>query len=333
MGVPALCQAQDKTANPGAGEWGDPTTWSPVGVPGDGDVILIPSGSEVWVRDDYALDDAVMIVAGELVMHYRSCGFLCFDYGSLSFTGPISGAVMEAGATIIDNTLLGRDALFISANGAKYWTGNSEPNPMTFTEETSFPAGLVNPLPVEMLYFSARYADKAALLAWATASETNNHYFEVERADDNMNFHKIGEVMGAGNSTTQIEYSFRDDKITAINSGVVYYRLRQVDFDGQYEYSKVVAVANKTLDVQKVKVWPNPFQDQLNVLLQSSSPGQVQVALYNTKNEMIFSNVYPVDGSIGELIIDKLQDSPPGIYFLHLTGSSWHTIEKVVKAG
>ena len=78
------------------------------------------------------------------------------------------------------------------------------------------------------------------MLEWATDWELNNDYFEVQRSSDRTLFSSIGEVKGVGNSQTKQEYSFIDDyPLTSIN----YYRLKQIDFDGGYEYSPIIEIA------------------------------------------------------------------------------------------
>lgn len=90
-------------------------------------------------------------------------------------------------------------------------------------------------LPIELLYFDARKVDDIVKLDWATASETNNDYFAVERSTNGKGFHQLGIVDGAGNSTAVNEYSYRDYQPYEQN----YYRLSQHDFDGKVVESEI----------------------------------------------------------------------------------------------
>lgn len=92
-------------------------------------------------------------------------------------------------------------------------------------------------LPVELIGFHGKRSGLYNELEWVTASEKNADYFNVERSLDGKTFTKVGKVQAAGNSNTLKTYTFKD-----IAEGVVYYRLRQIDFDGAFEYSKVIAV-------------------------------------------------------------------------------------------
>jgi hypothetical protein len=95
-------------------------------------------------------------------------------------------------------------------------------------------------LPVTWLYFNAKKLDRSAHLDWATGSETNNHYLSVERAGVALSFESIGTISGQGNTSEVTMYKFIDDSpLTGIN----YYRLRQVDFDGESDFSEIRALS------------------------------------------------------------------------------------------
>ncbi len=107
-----------------------------------------------------------------------------------------------------------------------------------------------NPLPVEMLYFrSEQQDDQAVLLTWATSSEDSNDYFVIQRTTSGIDdFKDIGFQKGTGNSTDLVEYSFRDipSDDAFFGKPAVYYRLKQVDFNGTYDYSEVIRQELKT---------------------------------------------------------------------------------------
>lgn len=111
------------------------------------------------------------------------------------------------------------------------------------------------PMPVTLINFTGKRFGDEVILRWATATEKNNDYFAVERSGDGKNFIQIHETKGAGNSQETREYTFSDE---APLKGMNYYRLKQVDFDGQFTYSTVVLVQ---MDPEKLtKVFPNPLR-------------------------------------------------------------------------
>jgi len=115
-------------------------------------------------------------------------------------------------------------------------------------------------LPIELMHFNVVNQENRVFLEWTTASEINNDYFEVERSSDGNNFEVLGVVGGMGNSFSPVDYSIVD---TQPKSGTNYYRLKQVDFDGSFEYSEV-----KVINLERevfVSVFPNPTSDFITI--------------------------------------------------------------------
>lgn len=103
---------------------------------------------------------------------------------------------------------------------------------------------ICNTLPVELLSFTGKNVNGNNVLEWQTSSETNNDYFTVEKSTDGITFFPIARIDGAGNSTQINDYSFTDENSAALT----YYRLRQTDFNGRYEYpGGVLALNNESL--------------------------------------------------------------------------------------
>jgi hypothetical protein len=117
--------------------------------------------------------------------------------------------------------------------------------------------------PVEWLSFEAESWGQEVRLRWTTASELNNDYFAVERSLDGLSWEQLGRVAGAGTSSEAQLYEYRDRVPHAVGS---YYRLKQVDFDGQFSFSAVVRWASQAQEFGW-QVYPNPVQDRLQVVL------------------------------------------------------------------
>ncbi|MEO9869254.1 T9SS type A sorting domain-containing protein [Ekhidna sp.] len=153
------------------------------------------------------------------------------------------------------------------------------------------------PLPVELLYFRTSSIDKNVSIAWATASEINNDYFVLERSEDGENFYEIGQISGNGNTNKVIDYQYIDKFVYA---SVEYYRLKQVDFDGAFEFFEITRV---NTSVQKesieIKSYPTVIKDgTLNI--SSSQPFQIQeIAFYSLSG-----------GTAGSLREDTKQENP-----------------------
>ena len=167
----------------------------------------------------------------------------------------------------------------------------------TFTTGTVMPftfAGptVVNPLPIELLSFSGYGVVSANQLNWTTAAETNNNYFELERSANANEFLKIATIAGAGNSTTIKEYDYRDNSPGA---GINYYRLKQVDYNGDYTYSNIISIDQNTFDNSLVQVYPNPSSDVVNIV---TSNNITSVTIYNMRGEIVYSNLSQQSNSI-----------------------------------
>lgn len=144
-----------------------------------------------------------------------------------------------------------------------------------FTLASSSP---LNPLPVELLFFDAKLNDRIVELTWQTASEHNNDYFSIERSQDGENFEVITLVPGAGNSTDLLSYLSKD-----LNPylGTSYYRLKQTDYDGAFEYSPIRVV--QLSEEGAISIFPNPSSNG-TVTFSSSSPiGNLTIYAANGK--------------------------------------------------
>ena len=120
-----------------------------------------------------------------------------------------------------------------------------------------------NPLPVSLTTFTAKVAGTKVLLNWLTASEINNNHFVVERSFDKKEWRAIGSVKGAGTTTVSTYYSYTDKEVS--NNQSIYYRLKQVDHNGAYEYSKTVLVQGNAQQEIAVSVYPNPVSTTFTI--------------------------------------------------------------------
>ena len=163
-------------------------------------------------------------------------------------------------------------------------------------------------LPVELSAFSARLAGDAVLLNWATASETNNEGFFVERSFDANNWEFAGFVPGHGNSLEARQYSFADG---AVFSGTAYYRLKQIDFDGRFEFSKVVSV-HRNAAAGSLSIFPNPTANYLH--FDEDLAGEIKV--YNLTGQLLYRQ--KLTSPVGGVEVSSLKN---GQYILVVTGS------------
>jgi len=152
------------------------------------------------------------------------------------------------------------------------------------------------PMPVMLTGFSGEAKDGTSLLTWATATELNNSGFVVERGTSGTQYDSIGFVNGHGNSNVRRTYSFTDETPQPRYN---YYRLKQVDFDGKYEYSDIVSVLHENLS--GLNIFPNPAEDYITVqsndevlsLHLMSAVTNQQIALIRQDDRALLSGVAP----------------------------------------
>lgn len=207
--------------------------------------------------------------------------------------------------------------------------GNGYTLTYTFNSGFSgFGAGVAGAaLPVSILDFTGKLKNNSVQLDWTTSQEINNQGFDVERSYDGTNFTKIGYVKGAGNSYTRRSYTFTDKDIAQDNN---YYRLRQIDIDNRYEYSKVVLINNKVQSKQAFSVLNNPVGNNLDIQFETLPKGKVVITLTDLQGRKIQSwNGETINKRI-RLNLDDTRIAA-GIYMVHVIVDSRRYSQKIIK--
>lgn len=179
-----------------------------------------------------------------------------------------------------------------------------------------------SPLPIELLNFNVNSNKFGAIeTKWQTASENNNDYFTIERSVNGYIWEEIGIIEGAGNSAVLLDYSF-DDRNPYL--GISYYRLKQTDFDGQFEYSKIKSVDFKLPPTLDVSIYPNPTINEINI--QGTIAELEQFKIYNCIGQNV-THLVIISYDIKENLVIDLSQLRSGIYFINTKT----TTNKVIK--
>ncbi|MBP7477457.1 MAG: T9SS type A sorting domain-containing protein, partial [Chitinophagales bacterium] len=185
-------------------------------------------------------------------------------------------------------------------------------------------------LPVELLSFKGHWSEDDAILTWVTASERNSDRFEVERSVDGINFTKVGTVKSNGNSTEVLTYMFNDADAGQAKVDGYYYRLKQIDYNGEFDYAQIIYLSIDKIQVDaKVIVFPNPFVNELQVVMPTSSNSDVQIQISGVHGAMMMNYLDKVDRDRRVKINTKLL--PAGVFILNVTQDGITSSHKIIK--
>jgi trimeric autotransporter adhesin len=185
------------------------------------------------------------------------------------------------------------------------------------------------PLPVKLVDFTVDAINNGqnatsnlqVLCKWKTASEVNNNYFEVLRSVDGLQFAEIGKVAGAGNSNLVNTYQYTDVSLLDFarsDKTTIYYRLKQVDLDGNYEYSKIVSVNFDKTTNNLITIFPNPVSgnDNLFIKINSLTDSNVTLELLDITGKSIITKTQTVSPANNTITFDSVHQLQSGVYFL-----------------
>ncbi len=259
--------------------------------------------------------------------------FVGYGNGTNAYEG--SGPAPQLGITSsvrrLDNN--GNNTYGTNGNG---WDSNDNKLDLYFEPDIV----TVPPLPVELSYFSAKIFENGIILFWRTETEVNNYGFDVERTspypspyqgeggEAGRGWVSIGFIEGSGNSNSPKEYSFFDDKVLA---GTYSYRLKQIDTDGDFEYSKVVQVDfNLPENFELYQNYPNPFNPSTTISFCLPQSTNVKVSVYNLIGEKIDEIVNGfLDAGIHQFIFDA-SNLHSGMYLYKLEARNISLTKKMI---
>lgn len=236
-----------------------------------------------------------------------------FQQDAGSFTVPTSFTTIAtltftvgAGSTTAQSTTFG-----ILANTTVYNSSDA------VVADGDFTGTAVQTLPINLTEFNLSSESNKVVLKWTTQSETNNEDFEIQRSLDGKEFKNIGLIPGAGNSNSQMNYEFSDIDLTA-NYGVIYYRLKQIDFDGRFEYSPTRSLTIENKLSSKISWYPNPATNLITILSEQTQ----LVEIYDITGKLTYNTSTNLNN-----VID-LSDLNNGTYFLVIKNMNGEIVQQ-----
>lgn len=316
----AMAVTRIAVGNAGNG-WSNASNWSPAGVPQSGDSAIIPSGFTLSVKGTvYSGPLPVIIVEISGTLDFQPSGRLQLATGSM---------VNIYSPGLINSTNSSSEIL--SINGITKFSGQTDgsisiPSYASNATGTS-PNGFVPfVLPVKLISFTAEKKELTVLLKWITAQEINSDIFQIEKSTDGNNWSVISTTAAAGNYSGLSSYSASDN---SPSTGANLYRLKSVDRDGKYEYSRILNVyfSDKT---GKIIVSPNPATTTLSIYLNSLSSSAADLQLFNHNGQSVKHLVVAAGTSALSLDIANLAK---GLYVLLVSqpGSKPYSLPLVIR--
>lgn len=193
--------------------------------------------------------------------------------------------------------------------------------------EIAPPSCYIAAFPVGLSYFDAVVEnDTIVRLNWQTATETNNSHFEVQRSSDGIVFERIEQVPGAGTTSQTQTYTTIDPRPY---KGLSYYRLKQIDFDGQHSFSEIVTVmlsVNGGVEI-KLKNYPNPADQIVHLDINSTEQLEAELNMMNTVGQRVKQLKLQLSSGINNFSFD-VSDLLPGYYFAEINAQVPGSIER-----
>lgn len=211
--------------------------------------------------------------------------------------------------------------------GEVYTTGGGAAPTRTRTEENMYGdySECLTCLPVELVYFEGEERDCKIHLSWETATEVNSSHFIIQHSSDATNFHEIGRLEAAGNSLQPMRYDFMD-----ISAGQeTYYRLKQVDADGSFKYTKVIKINSTCFeegdDNTIVDIFPNPVRDaDVYIKMYANTEYTANVTVMDMTGRVVLTEPQSIiEGR--NLLTFSTENLPTGAYFVRIEGNDWRT--------
>ncbi len=172
-----------------------------------------------------------------------------------------------------------------------------------------------DPLPIDLVFFTAELENNEFQFAWQTASEENNDYFTIEYSEDILSFTQLDNIVGAGNSSSIIDYEYSAPAFPF--EEVIYFRLKQTDYDGTFAYSKIVPViATGTVDFG---IYPNPASNSSLLSLNNFDEKETYTAKIINSLTMHSEGTYDVVNGQAVINVTNLEN---GMYYIMVSGYS-----------
>ena len=304
------------TAKVNGGNWSSPSTWTLGSTPQNNDSVVIPAGYTVILDNSYTLNNVYIAIAGTL--NFNQNNTLALDAasvvnilsgGTLTATHPTPNELLT-----INGVTKYNGKVDVSISGPAAASALTGPDPAGFT---------VVVLPVTFVSFSANRSEGSVELVWNTANENNNSHFDIERSANGSDWETIGTI-AAGTGSLENNYSYTDEAAPAAQTQ---YRIRQVDLDGNDQYSTVVLV-NGTATTATAQVTIFASGKTVSIVSEKASGSRIFVRVITIGGQVLQQQSFA--STMGRIDLN-VATSTTGVYVVQVTdGAQWSVAKKVM---
>ncbi|WPP49598.1 T9SS type A sorting domain-containing protein [Catalinimonas niigatensis] len=282
-----------------------------IALSGNGAILKIASGDTLFIYGDLSVDgksklfvesNAVLVVTGNMEV----------EGNSVSNNNGLILVVQDL--KVSGNTTFTNNSVIYSESTSGNQTVNGhKPLSDLENEHPDLWNTFISVQPIELLSFTGTLQANSIQLDWVTAWEENFDFFTIERASHDLQFKAIGTLKGSGNTIAEMAYSFADKNPL---EGQAFYRLKATDFDGSFEYHKIISVHFEGLSSNTTSVYPNPVSyHSLKVATSEASVSEVRIL--DLSGHILYSQT--AQTGINEISLP--QNIKPGAYLLIVSGS------------
>ncbi len=183
-------------------------------------------------------------------------------------------------------------------------------------------------LPITLIDFTGHESEGVVYLNWSTSREVNNIVFYIQRSTDGIRFSNIGQEAGSITTDQVKNYEFTDANPLP---GVSFYRLKQVDIDGRFSYSKIITIRND-LTTGAIKIFPSPFHENLNISINALRPDQLHITIVDQTGRIVSSQQINVTAGINSFNIGSgLGNLNSGVFIIEVSGETIYYKQKLIR--
>jgi hypothetical protein len=186
-----------------------------------------------------------------------------------------------------------------------------------------------NIVPVELVSFSYSVEGNNVNLLWQTATELNNRGFEIQRSSDETNWSTIGFREGKGTTSEPQQYSYLDN-LSGVESSRLYYRLKQIDFDGSFEYSNTIEVEITPSVFSLSQNYPNPFNPSTKIKYSIPQSSNVVIKVFNVVGDEVSTLVNGQKQAGTYELTFNAENLPSGVYFYQLKAGDFIQTKRMI---